>query len=155
ARLLLRQFAQALMALTLQATDTSPGDNQCLSGVGADSSKVDFSQIDRRLLLARSLLSLWDFYAYMQLKAMVPDQRTRPALLRQSKRQDDGFAPFAHRQDHPTLFLADSLSRPLDRVEPLRPPRILHLHVRLGLPKLPRGFDVGKKCSRDLLYRLT
>ena len=54
----------------------------------------------------------------------------------------------------PMLF-AHGLSRPGNRIEPLRAPRILHLHLRMGLAKLACGFDIGKKGMDDHLNRLT
>ncbi len=45
-------------------------------------------------------------------KMLVPDQRTGPAGVWQVKGKHKRFATLAHRQDHPSVFLAHRLSRP-------------------------------------------
>jgi len=118
-------LSQVSVPLPLERADTTPGDNQGFAGSGGDSSQVDFAKVYGRLTLTGGVLNLWDFYAHMQLKASVPDQRTGPALLWQIKRQYQRGMTFAHWQDHPSFFLAHSLSRPLDGVEAFFSPGIL------------------------------
>ena len=81
------------MALALETPDPPPGDDHRFAGVGTDGGKMNFAQVHRCLHIPRSLLRLWDFSADMQLKAIVPDQRTCPTLLWQIKWQNKRFPP--------------------------------------------------------------
>ncbi len=152
--LLLGDFAKLPGALPLERADTPPCDDQGVPGIRRDSPKMDFAQIDRGLFLSRSRFSLWDFYAHMQLKAVVPDQRTSPALFRKLDGQDDGFASFAHRQNDAPFFLAHRLSRPFDRVEPLRSPGVLHAHLWVLFAQQTGRVDVCEESAEDRLNRL-
>jgi hypothetical protein len=152
--LLSGKLSKSFGAVMLEGADTTPCHDQGIACTRGEGSKVDFSQIDSSLLLTRSLLGLWDFYTDVQFKTMVPDQRTRPAVFRKLDGQDDGFAPLAHRQDHPPLFLTHSLSRPFDRVEQLGTPGILYAHRWMCFTQLAGRVDVGKECTEDCLNRL-
>jgi hypothetical protein len=154
ARLLLSEFAKLLVALPLEGTDTPPGDDQGVPGIRRDSPKMDFAQIDRGLFLSRSRFSLWDVYAHMQLKAVVPDQVTGTAVFRKLDGQDDGCASFPHWQDHTSFFLAHRLSRPFNRVEPLRSPGVLHVHLWVLFAQLAGRVDVGEEGAEDRLNQL-
>ncbi len=154
AGLFLSDFAKLLVALPLEGTDPPPGDDQGVPGIRRDSPKMDFAQIDRRLFLARSFFSLWGFYAHMQFKATVPDQVTGTAIFRKLDGQDEGCASFPHWQDHTSLFLAHRLSRPLNRIEPLRAPGVLHVHLWVLFAQLAGRVDVGEEGTEDRLNRL-
>jgi hypothetical protein len=152
--LLLRNLAQLLASLTLERTNAAPGDDHGLTGVGGHGCQVDLAQVHGGLDRARSFFCLWYFYAHVQLKTMVPDQATGPAVFGQGNGQDQRWTTFAHRQDHTTTLFGDSLSRPLDRVEAFGPPGIFHLHLGMSMAEFFRGLDVGKKCAYYHLNRL-
>jgi len=149
--LLFRQLAKLLGSLSLERPNATACDNHGLPCVGRDGCQVDFTQID--CCVNRS----WCFFGFlrlntdMQLKAIVPDQATGTALLRQCERS----ASFAHRQDNPPILTAYCLSRPLDRIEAFFSPWISHFHLGMALTKLTCGLDVGKKGMHNHLDRLT
>ncbi len=146
-------LAQSLMALPLEATNAPSSDDQCLACVRADGREMDFTKVYGRMNLTRSLLCLWNFYADMQLKAMVPDQGTCPALGRQVNGKHKRRPSFAHWQNNPSRLFADSLSRPHRRIEPLGFPGILHLGV--GRLELSCGLHIGQESMDDQLHGLT
>src|SRR6266849_10659672 len=113
---------------------------------------MNFSQVDRRVRVARSLLSLWNCYAHMEFKATVPHQRTCTAVLRQIERQHESCASSAHGKDDTPFFFAHCLFRPMNGVELLHFVRIVHLWV-CGF-QLAGGLDIGKKSMDHHLYRL-
>lgn len=152
--LLLGNLSQAPVAVSLESADTPSGDDQGFACSGGDSSQVDFAKVYGRLTLTWGVLSLWNFYAHMQLKASVPNQCTGPALLWQIKRQYQRGTTFAHWQDRPSFFFAHGLSRPLDRVEAFCTPGILHLHLWMLFAQFARGSDVAEECAGDLLDSL-
>ena len=115
---------------------------------------MDFAQVYGCLNLTWGRLRSWDFYAHMQLKAVIPDQRTGPAILRQIKRQDQRGTTFVHWQDNPPLFLAHRLSRPGNRIEAFLLPGIVHPHLWMFFAECAGGCDVGNKHPHDGLYRL-
>lgn len=154
AGLLLSNFTQVLATLSLEATNTTPGNNQCLACVCGHSRKVDFTEVYGGLYVPWGLFGSLDLDADMQFKAMIPDERAGATLFREVNRQDKRFPSFAHGQDDPSYFFVYCLSRPVDGVEALGTPRIFHLHVGLVLPKFPCGLDVGKKGMHDHLNRL-
>jgi hypothetical protein len=154
AGLFLSQLSKLLMALAFERADTTTGDNEGLLGIGADSSEVDFSQVYRRLVFSWSVLRTWYLDAHMQFKAPVPDQGTCSCFFWQGKRQDQRGTTTTHRQDHPSLLVAHSLSRPGNGIEAFGMPGILHLHLWVGLAKLTCGFDSGKKGMNNHLNRL-
>jgi hypothetical protein len=152
--LLLGKLSQLLSPLPFERTDTTACDDQGPLGIRRDSRKVDLSQVNRCMVLSGSSFSLWNLDADMQLKAVVPDQRTSSAVFRKLKRQNEGFATLAHRQNDASVLAAHSLSRPLDRIEAFLSPWILHLHLRVRLAKLACGLDSGKKSMDNHLDRL-
>src|SRR6266568_3510321 len=113
---------------------------------------MNFPQVYRRVLVARSMLSLWNFYADMEFKATVPHQRTCTAVRRQIERQHNGCASSAHWQDDTPFFFAHRLFRPMNGVELLHFVGIAHLWV-CGF-QLAGGLDIGKKSMDHHLYRL-
>ena len=70
---------------------------------------MDFAKVDGSLVLTGSLVSARYLDADMQFKTMIPDQRTRPALCRKRKLQDNGRTTATHRQDDPTRLDAHRL----------------------------------------------
>jgi hypothetical protein len=100
--LFLGDLSHLLIALPLEGTDTTPGDNESLFGIGGDGSQVDFSQIDGGLVVAWSFFCSWSLNTDMQFKASIPDQGTSACFFWQIKRQDHRLTPFAHGQDHPS-----------------------------------------------------
>src|SRR5256885_15109618 len=85
--LLFRELSKLLTALMFDGADATSSDNQGVRGRSGDSSQMDFTKIDGGLCSTWGCLRLWNFYANMQLKATIPDQRTGPAILRQIKGQ--------------------------------------------------------------------
>jgi hypothetical protein len=154
AGLLLAELSNLLVTLPLEGANTTPCDNEGLLGIGGDSGEVDFTEVYGSLFLTRSLVSTWNLDAHMQFKASIPDQGTGTTIFRKFDGQDNGFAPFAHWQEHPSLFFAHSLSGPFDRIKASGSPGILHPHLRMRLAKLSCGFDIGKKGMDNHLNRL-
>ncbi len=150
--LLFGKLSQLLIPLVFERTDTTTCDDQGLLGIRGDSSKMDFSQVDRSLFHSWSLFSPWDFNADMQFKASVPDQRTGSCILWQIKRQDQRRTTSTHWQDDTSCLFAHRLLRPHDGIESLGFVGIAHLEVR-GF-ELSGGFDVGKKGMDDHLNGL-
>src|SRR6266567_170528 len=109
-----------------ERTDAAPSDDHGLACIGGDGGQMDFAQVYCRLIGAWSLLCLGDLTAHMQFKAAIPDQGTSPTLLWKVKRQTNGLAPSAHRQEHPSWLDAHGLSGPVDRIKPLGPPGVFH-----------------------------
>jgi hypothetical protein len=143
-----------LGALPFERTDTTACHDQGPLCIRRDSRKVDLSQVNRSMALSGSSFSLWNLHTDMQLKAVVPDQRTSSAVFRKLKRQNEGLATLAHRQNDTSLLAAHSLNRPLDGIEAFLSPWILHLHLRMRLAQLACGLDSGKKGMDYHLDRL-
>jgi len=152
--LLFCNLPQVPVALPLEGADTTSSGDHRLFGRGGNSGKMDFSEINCCPVLPWSIFYLCDLHTDMQLVAMIPDQCTRSALLRQIKRQYQRWMSLAHRQDYPSLFLPHGLSRPLDRVETFCTPGILHTHLGMRLAQLACGVDVAKEYTGDLLDNL-
>ncbi len=152
--LLCGKLSKLLVALMFEGTDTTSSDDQGGTHVRRDCCEVDFAQVDGSLVLTWSLFSAWYLDAGMQFKTMIPDQRTRPALCRKRKLQDNGPTTATHRQDDPTRLDPHRLRGPMDWIKPLGPPGILHLHVRVCFAKFAGGINVGKKSMGDHLHRL-
>ncbi len=110
--LLASNLAHALEALAFEGANAPSRDHQRLARIGGDGGKMNLTEIHGGMDIAGCLFSLWCFDAHMQLKAMVPHQRTRPAVLWQVHRQDEGGAPASHRQDDASLLTAHRLCRP-------------------------------------------
>ncbi len=154
AGLLLGNLAEAHNSLAFEGTDTTPRDDHGLTRVGGDGGKMNFAQINSGLVLPRSIFCLRYLDADMQLKAILPDKATCTAICRKFDGQHNGFAAFAHGQHHTPMLFRDGLSRPLDRIEAFGPPRVFHLHVRMGLAKFTGRNDIGKKGMNHHLHRL-
>lgn len=154
ASLLLRNLPKLLVALPLEGTDTPTRDDQGGRGRSGYGSQVNFSQVNSRLNASRGLFSLWNFDANMQFKAAIPAERASTYLFRYIQPQDQGRASFAHRQDHFPFPHFHSLGRPVDRIEPLDVPGVLHLHLWMARPKLASGLDVSEEGMHDHLHRL-
>jgi hypothetical protein len=154
AGLLLGKPPKLLGALPFEGTDAAPRDDQGVPGVRRNSSEVDFAQVYCRSSRSRRCLRPWDFHTDVQFEAAIPDQGTGAGFLRQIKGQDEGFPPSAHRQDHPPLLFRDGLRGPVDRVEAFRPPRVLHVHRRMGQAKLASRVDRAEEGAEDGLDRL-
>ncbi len=152
--LFLSDLAQLHRSLAFERADTPPGDDHSLAGTGGDGCQVDFSEIHSRLDSSGSLLGLWHFQAHVQFIPTVPNQGTSAAILRQVERQNQGWAPLAHRQHHTTMLVRDRLRRPLNRIEEFGAIGVLHLHLGVALTQRLRRFDVGKEGTDYHLNRL-
>ncbi len=152
--LLCGEPAQLSQALPLEGADAAPGDNQGRACVRSHSRQMDFTQVDRCLGTTWSMVGLRDFQTDMQFKAVIPDQATCPALQRQRKRQNEGGAPPAHRQDYSPRLFAHRLGGPVDGVEAFHAPGILHFHLGMLCAEPTGGGDGGEKGAKDGLHRL-
>lgn len=81
ARLLLGQLTKLFVALSLERTDPSSGDDERLGGRGRDSGQMDFAQVNSSLLVTGSRFGAFDFETHVQFKAPIPDQGTGPGFL--------------------------------------------------------------------------
>ena len=152
--LLFCDLPQVPIPLPFERADAASGDDQRLAGTGRDSGQVYLAQIYGSLYRSRSVTCLRHFYAYMQFKAVVPHQRSRPTVLRQIKRQNKRWPASAHRQDHTPVFSTHGLSRPMDRIEALGSPGIFHLHVRMLFAQFACRLDGAREGTKDGLHRL-
>jgi hypothetical protein len=154
AALLFGKLAELSASLPFEGADAAPGHHQRLAHARRDGGQVDFPQVDRRLVGAGRLFGLRDFHAHVQFKAVVPDERTGPGVFWKIERQDEGRAPFAHRQDDAPLLNAHRLGGPVDGVEAFLPPGILHAHLGMFLAESARGFNGAEQGAKDSLHRL-
>jgi hypothetical protein len=150
--LFLGECPQAHASLPLETANATSCDNHRLASIGTDGCKMNFTQIDGGVNLTRSVFRLRYLDAHMQLKAVLPDQATGSGFFWQIDRQNEGLPPSAHWQYYTPAFTTHGLSRPHDRIEPLRFPRILYLGV--GRLELPCRLDIGKESMHDHLNRL-
>ncbi len=155
AALLFGNLTKVSVTLTLEGADTAPSDNHGVSGIRRGRCQMDFSQIDRRMNCSWSLFLLGSLDPHMQFKAMIPDQRTRFTVFRQSQGQDQGSTTPAHRQNDSCPLTCHSLRRPADRIEAFLPPGIFHPHLGVFLTQDARRLDVGKEGMNNHLHRLT
>jgi hypothetical protein len=153
--LLFGDLPELLAALPFERSDAAPGDDQGCARVGGHSGQVDFPEIHRRLHRAGCRFRRHDFHADMQLEAPVPNERAGPSVHGKRKEQRQRRVAFAHRQDDSPLLAVDGLGGPLDRVEPLGAPGILHAHLGMFPAQPARGCDIGEKDVNDLLNRLS
>jgi hypothetical protein len=153
-RLFLCDLAELLASLMLERTNPAPGHNHRLARVGGDSCQVNLSEINGGMNIPRSLFAPLDLETDMQLEPMVPHQRAGSAVLGKLNGQNQGRMPPAHRQDHMSLFTTHRLGRPLDWVETLLSPGILHLHLGMALAKGACGEGSGKERLNHHLHRL-
>jgi hypothetical protein len=102
--LLFRYLADLLIALSLEGTDSMSCDNQGFSCVRGHCCKVDFSKINRCMNIPRGVICLWYLNTDMQLKTMVPHQRTGTARLWKVKRKYQRSSTLAHWQHHTPTF---------------------------------------------------
>src|SRR6266496_312994 len=137
-----------------ERTDATTGHDHGLGSRCGNRRQVNFTEVYRGLIVARSLLGWWNLNADMEFKTSVPDQPASSTVLRQINRQYEGFAPFAHWQDDPALFCADRLSRPFHRIEALRTPGISRFHFWMALAQFSGRCYSAKKGPGDLLHRL-
>lgn len=152
---LLGDLAQVLVALSLERSNTAPRDNQRLPCIRRHRRQVNFSEIDGGMDVPRGVLLLLDLDAHMQFKPAVPDEGHRPALLWKSNGQNKSGTPAPHWKHHTPVFLGERLCRPRDRIVAFRFVGVAHLQVRMGLPQVFCGIDVGKKGVDNHLNRLT
>ncbi len=150
--LFLADCSQAHAPVPLKTANATSCDNHRLASIGTDGCKMNFTQIDGGVHLTRSVFRLRYLETHMQLKAVLPDQGTGSGFLWHLYRQHEGLAPFAHWQYYTPAFTPHGLSRPHDRIEPLRFPRILDLWV--GKLELPCRLNIGKESMHDHLNRL-
>ena len=64
-------------------------------------------------------------------------------------------SPSPHGKHHPPVFVGDRLRRARDRIVSFRFVGVAHLQVRMGLPQVFCGLDVGTKGVDHHLNRLT
>ncbi len=143
-----------LRSPSFERADAAPGHDQGFPGIGGDSSQVYLAQINRRLYRAGSLCRLFRLNADVQLEAVVPHEGTGPGLDRERNRQHDGRSPSPHRQDDTALLQGHRLRGPVDGVEALLSPGVLHPHFRVLPAECAGGFNVGEKGVYDHLHRL-
>src|SRR6266567_6471688 len=108
-----------------------------------------FAQVNGRLHGTGSRFRLLHLDADVQLEAPVPHEHARSNVVRQDKRQDEGRVAFAHRQHHAPLVAVDGLGGPLDRIEPLRAPGILHAHLGMLPAQGARGLDRAEEGAEN------
>jgi hypothetical protein len=152
--LLFCQLSQLLAALMFEGTDPSSGHNKRLAGRGRHGRQMDFTKIDGGLHFPWGRVRLGDFDADMQLEATIPDQGTRTAVGREINGEHQRFATFAHRKHHPSFFSTYRLSGPVDGIEALGTPGILHTHLWVRFAKFTSHGDVGEKRVNDHLHGL-
>jgi hypothetical protein len=83
AALLFGELAELFTPLPFKTADTTPGHDQGLARVRGDGGQVDFPQVNGRLGRAGRPLCLRNLDAHVQLKAVVPRERTSTATFRQ------------------------------------------------------------------------
>ena len=154
AALLFSELPELLAPLTLERADAAPGHDQRLARVDGHSGQVDFPEVNGRLGRSGSLFRLRDFHADVQLKATVPDQSARSGVLRQGDRQDERRSPFAHRQDHPPMLTTHRLGGPVNGIEALISPGVLHAHLGMFPAQFARRLDGAEEGAEDGLHRL-
>ncbi|OLB44715.1 MAG: hypothetical protein AUI01_12740 [Ktedonobacter sp. 13_2_20CM_2_56_8] len=147
-------LSDLLRSPSFERADAAPGHDQGFPGIGADSGKVYLAQINRRLYRAGSLCRLFRLDADVQLEAVVPHEGTGPSIVRERNRQHDGRSPSPHRQDDTALLQGHRLRGPVDWVEALLTPGVLHAHLRVLPAEFAGGFNVGEKGVHDHLHRL-
>ena len=81
--LLLGDLTQTHSALPLETTDTTSSDDLSLTCIRGYSRQMDFTEIHGSMSLTWSLLCLRNFHAHMQLKAIIPDERTCTTIFRE------------------------------------------------------------------------
>jgi hypothetical protein len=154
AALLPGDVSRLLCSLAFEGADAAPGDNESLARASCHCGQVDFPEIDRRLNPAGCLSCLWDFHADVQFEAPVPDECACAGVLWHLNRQYQRRATFAHGQHDALLLPAHRLGRPVDGIEPLRAPGVLHAHLRVLLAQCARGRDVREERVHHHLDRL-
>lgn len=143
-----------LAPLSFERADTTPRDNDGFAAIRRHGSEVDFTQVNGGMDFTRGLFGLRYLNTDVQLKTVIPHQRTGATLLRQVNRQDQRGTASAHWQDNPPHLFADGLCRPANRIEAFAPPGVLHLHLWMLFAQFAGRFDVGKKGMHNHLYRL-
>ncbi len=152
--LLLGKLAELSAALSLEATDAAPGDDERLACAGGDGGEVDLSKVDCGLHRAGCFTRLRYLNADVQLEAPVPHQRAGPGALGKRDGQDERWVAFAHRQHDAPFLVVDGLGGPLEGVERFGTPGILHAHLGMLLAQRTGRLHVGEEGVNDLLHRL-
>ena len=154
ATLLPVDLSRLLCSLAFEGADTASGHDERLARVGRHGGQVDFPQVNGRLNRAGTGFRLWDIHADVQFEAPVPHERTGPGMLWQLNRQYERRATFAHWQNNAPLLDAHRLGRPVDGIELLRAPGVLHAHLWVFLAQFACGLDVREERMHHHLYRL-
>ncbi len=154
AALLFGKLPELSVALALERANAASGDDERHARARGGGSQVDFSEIDDGLHAAGSGVRLRDFQADVQFKAVVPHQRTGPLKLGKGEWQDQRRAATAHWQDDAPLLNAHGLGGPMDGVEALRAPGILHAHLRMLPAQLACCLNRAEEGAEDGLHRL-
>ncbi len=151
---LLSELPELPVSLPFEAADAAPGHDQRLARTRGGGGEVDFPEINTRLSGPRGRFRLGNFHADVQLEAPVPDERAGSGIVRKRDGQDKRRSPLTHRQEHASFLLADGLGGPVDGVEALHAPGILHAHLRVFFAQFARGLDVGEEGVNHHLHRL-
>src|SRR5713226_8504703 len=91
----------------------------------------------------------------MQFKAAIPDQGTSTTVLWEVQVKGQGGTPSSHRKHHAPALHAHCLCGPVDGIEALRLPGVLHAHLGMRGAQFAGGFDGGKEGMYHHLHRLT
>ena len=154
AAVLFGELAELSASLPLERADAAPSDDERFGGRGGDGGQVYLTQVNGCLHHTRRVFRLRDFQADVQFEAPVPDERAGSGVVRQVERQDQRRVALAHRQNDASLFPVDGLRRPLDRVEALRSPGVLHVHLRVLLAKPAGRLNRALEGAKNGLHRL-
>ena len=152
--LLLGDLPELSASLPLEGSNAAPGHDQRFARAGRDGSQMDFSEVHRRLGSPGSRYRLLNLDTDMQLEAPVPDERTGSGVFWQGDGQDERRITPAHWQYDASLLLVDGLGGPLDRIELLRAPGILHAHLGVLSAQRACRLHVCEEGMDDLLYSL-
>ena len=154
AALLFGKLAELSAPLPFERPDTAPSHDEGLARTGRQGSKVDFSQVNRRLHGSGCFFRLPDFDAHVQFKAAIPDECAGACVFWKLERQNQGRAAFAHRQNDAPALCAHRLRGPVHRVEAFLAPGVLHEHLGMFLAEFARAFNGAEQSAEDRLHRL-
>jgi len=155
AALLPGDVSRLLCSLAFEGADTASGHDERLARGGRHGGQVDFPEVNSRLNRAGAGFRLWGFHTDVQFEAPVPHERAGPGVLWQLNGQNQRGATFAHWQHDSPHLPAHRLGGPVDGIELLCAPGVLHAHLRVFLAQCARGLDVREENVHHHLYRLT
>ena len=152
--LLFGEPSELLASLPFERADTAPGHDESPARARSHGGEVDFPQVNGGLDRAGSFFRLRYLDTNVQLKTPLPHEHAGPGVLWQMEREHERRVAFAHRQDDAPLLAVDGLGGPLDRIERLGAPGVLHAHLRVLPAQFARGLDSAEEGAGDLLHRL-